>query len=136
MGTQLVTVVRKDLNMSKGKCSAQVAHAVVSVVLQTLVKHNLQDTLYVKDGFTRVKTDPHRIARWLNEDYKKIVLYVKSEEELLALKTEADKRHWVNAYIIDNGLTMFDGVPTATCIAFEPMEKELIDIITGGLPLL
>ena len=41
----------------------------------------------------------------------------------------------ISAVICDAGLTEFDGNPTLTCLASEPIARELIDPITGSLPL-
>ena len=40
------------------------------------------------------------------------------------------------ALIQDSGLTEFKGIPTYTCCAIGPAKEELIDEITGDLPLL
>ena len=39
------------------------------------------------------------------------------------------------ALILDAGFTEFHGQPTYTALAFEPLEAERADELTGGLPL-
>ena len=68
--------------------------------------------------------------------FKKIVVYVNSEGELMALAhaAQAHKLPW--KLITDAGDTEFNGVPTVTCIAIGPDYSDKIDEITGSLPLL
>jgi PTH2 family peptidyl-tRNA hydrolase len=111
-----VIVMRKDLNMRKGKMIAQGAHAVLKVFLNS--------------SFTSSTKE------WLNSGQTKICVSVDSEEELLA-KYEAAKSAGLNAALIqDAGHTEFNGVPTYTCIAIGPGESSEIDKITGDLKLL
>jgi len=76
------------------------------------------------------------LNKWLTNSFTKIVCYVESEEEILELKRKADELGILNRVITDNGMTEFHGVPTITCIGFEPCESEVIDKITGNLKLL
>ncbi len=65
----------------------------------------------------------------------KICVYVDSEEELLALDQKAREADVTTALILDAGFTEFHGQPTYTALAFEPLEAERADELTGGLPL-
>ncbi len=114
---KLVVVVRTDLNMGKGKICAQVAHAAVECVLETL------------------KRNPEKVEKWRNEGAKKIVLKVKSEKELIKIYERAKKEGLVTVLIKDAGLTQ---IPpgTITCVGIGPDEDEKIDKITGHLKLL
>ena len=58
-----------------------------------------------------------------------------SQEELLDLDRRAKEMGIISALILDAGRTEFHDVPTYTCLAFEPMEAEKADVLTGKLPL-
>ena len=119
-----VIVMRKDLNMRKGKIAAQAGHAVLGAVFTRL--YQLEEfTWNIENENIVFKGDPI-LEEWFNESYTKICLYVNSEEELLELKNKADKLGIV---------AKFNGVPTYTCLAFEPLPSEKIDVLTGNLPL-
>ena len=130
MNNKQVIVVRKDLNMRKGKMVAQGAHASMAAVLKG-------------GGTTTINGVKHfcipldqSMDEWLNGAFKKICVYVNSEAELLAVHQKALDAGLHCALIRDSGLTEFGGVPTYTTCAIGPNEAELIDPITGGLPLL
>jgi len=108
-----VILVRKDLKLSKGKLSAQCAHASVEAVL---------------------RSDKEKVNEWRIFS-KKVILKVKDEKELLEFKRLADKSKLVNALIKDAGLTE---IPpgTITCLAIGPDEDKKIDKITGKLKIL
>ena len=108
-----VILVRKDLKLSKGKLSAQCAHASVEAVL---------------------KSNKEKISEW-RKFSKKVILKVKDEKELLEFKRLAEKERLVNALIKDAGLTE---IPpnTITCLAIGPDEDKKIDKITGKLKIL
>ena len=81
-----VILVRKDIDMPKGKLAAQVAHASVEAV------H---------------KTDKVKLQKWRSEGSKKIVLKVKDLLELLNYKQKALKAKLKTALIKEAGLTYF-----------------------------
>ena len=86
--------------------------------------------------FSETDNEGKFLEQWFSKDYKKVVLYVNSEEELMSLKTIADNLGIICSVITDNGLTEFHGIPTKTCLAFEPLPEERINEITGHLPLI
>ena len=142
MDIKQVIVMRKDLNMRKGKMIAQGAHAALKAVLE-----NIDDPI---------------VKEWYNGTQKKICVSVDSEKELLELHTQAsksDKFYLTNttqklegdklamnteyipvkipcSLILDSGLTEFGGVPTYTCCAIGPSNSDIIDIFTRELALL
>ncbi len=126
-----VIVVRKDLNMRKGKLAAQVAHA------QTLMLISLIDEGFPAHNAIGVTISPSRTEwDWIRGSYPKIVVGVDSEEELQLSITKATEAN-VNVYcVIDEGRTEFGGKSTLTCAAFGPDEAEKIDAITGKMSLL
>ena len=122
-----VIVVRKDLNMRKGKIAAQVAHAAMKFIFDNN-RSERADQLLVDLSKEE--------AIWANGAFAKIVAYVESEDALRDLMLKAQIKS-VQCYpIIDAGRTEFNGVPTLTCAAFGPDDVDEIDEITGHLPLL
>ena len=117
-----VIVMRKDLNMRKGKMVAQGCHASVKAVLDSGNLNNLQPKSAIK--------------HWFENGVAKICLGVDSEKELLEIYNKAKAAKLVCALITDAGLTEFDGVPTKTCCAIGPEWSDEIDRITGHLKLL
>ena len=115
---KMVIVVRKDLNMSIGKTSAQVAHAALGAYKLSL------------------KNSSDKVANWENfSGQAKIVLGVGNEKELLEIKEKADKNGLITCLIHDAGRTEVSP-NTATCCAIGPDTIQKIDEITGKLKLL
>ncbi len=113
----MVVAVRRDLDMGKGKIAVQVGHATVTVSEETKRRR------------------PDWWREWFNEGQCKVVVKVNSESDLLELRKKATDLGLASAIIQDRGLTQV--VPgTATCIGIGPAPTELIDKITGDLPLL
>jgi PTH2 family peptidyl-tRNA hydrolase len=119
-------VLRKDLNMRKGKMVAQGAHASLRAILQ----------LGRRDGENFVVPLDERLEPWLLGRFKKICVSVSSEAELLRLHQEAKAAGLITALIQDAGLTEFGGIPTYTALAVGPDTEDRVDLITGALPLL
>jgi peptidyl-tRNA hydrolase len=72
---------------------------------------------------------------WLNGEYRKVVLQVDSEAELVALRDAAD-REGLEAYLVtDMGATEFHGVPTITALAIGPAWSDRVDLVTKHLKL-
>lgn len=124
-----VIVIRKDLNMRKGKLASQAAHASMAVILNRGgVKHPESDKLVI-DMTPDMKT-------WLTGLFTKICVGVNDEEELLDIHDKAVLSGLPCALIQDAGLTEFDGEPTFTAVAIGPAKSEDIDKITSHLKLL
>ena len=119
-------VLRKDLNMRKGKMVAQGAHASLRAILK----------LGSSDGNNFVIPLDDRLAPWLLGRFKKICVSVSSEAELLAVHEKARALGLITALIRDAGLTEFGGVPTYTAVAVGPDREDRVDEVTGTLPLL
>jgi len=117
---KLVIVVRKDLNLRKGKWMAQGGHASLMWLINRL------DRL--------ISLEPTVEASWLYGRQKKIVLQVPGEAELLELLNQCHAAG-VSAYkVVDAGLTELPG-PTFTCLAIGPDYPDRIDPITKHLQL-
>ena len=111
-----IIILRKDLGMRKGKMIAQGAHASLGAYLK-FSKHP-----WVKE--------------WLAGPFKKIVVSVDSEDELLELYHQAQELDIPRDLIRDSGLTEFHGVETYTAVALGPAPDDVLDPITGELKLL
>ncbi|MGN0176633.1 MAG: aminoacyl-tRNA hydrolase [Methanobrevibacter sp.] len=109
-----VIIVRTDLKMGKGKIAAQCCHGSIG---------------------SYKKASPDKIKKWENEAYAKVVLKVKTLDELTELKKLADINKVPNYLVVDAGRTQ---IPTSsvTVLALGPDEDEIIDKITGDLKLL
>ena len=118
MDTKQVIVLRKDLNMRKGKMIAQGAHACLGACKRAKV------------------VDPEALAAWENDGQTKIAVSVNSEQELLDIFNNAAAMGIPAAIITAQGRTEFAGVPTRTAVAIGPAEASKIDQITRQLPLL
>ena len=132
METKQVIVVRRDLNMGKGKIAAQVAHASMAFLTRNYQHRESYN------GITSILTCMLREveSRWLSGSFSKIVVSVDSEKELLDLMIRAEEEGISVYEIIDSGKTEFHGKATLTCAAFGPDLSEKLDTITGNLKLM
>lgn len=119
--TKQILVIRKDLNMRKGKMIAQGSHASIAFLTRRLQN---------KENLTEVQKE------WLNNSFTKICVSVDSEQELLEIAEKAKMANVECHVITDNGTTEFNGVPTKTCLALGPDKAEILDKISGHLKLL
>ena len=131
-----ILVVRKDLQMRKGKIAAQCAHASTKVLLDYSSKDHSEFITPNVASFTILCAQGTALYSWLHESFAKICVYVTSEEELLALEQKARAAGIMSAMITDAGRTEFHGVPTKTVLAIGPAWVDEINPITGHLPLL
>lgn len=130
--TKQVIVIRKDLNMRKGKIAAQAGHACMAFLTKDAAWNC---------GFLNVNSDciyahRHEIYHWLENSFRKICVYVNNKEELLEIHQKALDAKLISNLITDNGATEFNGVPTMTCCAIGPAWDFKFKDITDHLPLL
>ena len=78
----------------------------------------------------------HDERSWIDGKFTKIVVGVRTEEELLSLHKKCEEAGILCCLIQDAGDTEFGGVPTHTALGIGPAKSEDVDIITGSLPLL
>jgi PTH2 family peptidyl-tRNA hydrolase len=133
-------VMRRDLRMRKGKIAAQAGHACVEATLMALAREGRLDQVRVAPSGGWVYLDegdmePTPLADWFDAGVAKVCVYVDSEEALLELAAQGREQGFLCALVRDAGLTEFHGESTYTCLAFEPLPANLIDPITGNLPL-
>jgi PTH2 family peptidyl-tRNA hydrolase len=124
--TKQVIVMRKDLNMRKGKIAAQAGHACMAFITKNII------SWLVRFLLGREQESAH----WLQHSFRKICVSVDSEEELEAIHQKALDKGLISHMITDNGTTEFNGVPTKTCLAIGPHWDEKFDGVTDKLPLL
>jgi len=114
---KLVVAVRRDLEMGKGKIAVQFGHAAISSA----------------ENAKRVR--PEWWNEWIGSGQCKVAVKVNTEGDLYKLNEEAQELGLPSAVIRDSGLTQL-APGTATCVGIGPAPDELIDKITGELPLL
>lgn len=105
-------VVRKDLKMGCGKISAQCCHASVRCYSNSTYGERIN---------------------WIDE--KKVILKVKSEEELFEIVDKCIEKDLNYMVIRDAGNTQVEA-GTPTCVGIGPHDEETIDEIVGKLKLL
>ena len=134
MNTKQVIVIRKDLNMRKGKIATQACHASMKVFFDRMTKDfsNLDGKEVASYYFEATQ----EMEEWIDDIFTKICVSVDSEQELLDIYEKAKAEGLSTSLIEDIGLTEFNGVKTKTCIAIGPDLNEKIDLITGHLKLL
>jgi peptidyl-tRNA hydrolase, PTH2 family len=132
MGVKQVIVIRKDLNMRKGKMCSQAAHASIAIFFNRFKKVDENNYLISSDA----NWDWEAVRQWIEGAFTKITLSCNSEEELLELYNKAKEAKLPVSIIYDNGNTEFHGVKTLTAIAIGPDYSDKIDKITGDLSLL
>jgi PTH2 family peptidyl-tRNA hydrolase len=114
---KMVIVTRSDLPLSAGKLAAQVSHAAVDCTL--LTKKNKSEWF----------------SKWQREGAKKVVVKVDCLDEFFSLKEKAEKLGICTSIISDAGHTEIpEG--TQTVLGIGPAPSNLIDQVTGELPLL
>jgi PTH2 family peptidyl-tRNA hydrolase len=114
---KMVIVTRSDLKLSPGKLAAQVAHAAVACALDTK------------------KNNSKWFRCWQKEGAKKAILKVNSEKDFYPLKKKAEELKIIAYIISDAGHTEIpEG--TKTVLGIGPAPKNIIDQVTGDLPLL
>jgi PTH2 family peptidyl-tRNA hydrolase len=133
-----ILIVRKDLNMRKGKIAAQCAHASLGAILKNSTTEYIHSELSCHSLMKRIITydSESSMASWLNHSFTKICVYVNSEEELLQIQSQAISAGILNCLITDSGKTEFNNIPTNTVLALGPAWSTDIDPITKHLPLL
>ena len=114
MPYKLVILVREDLNLPKGKLSAQVGHASVDCAL---------------------KSDKKIVDLWKKEGGKKVVLKVNGEKELFKYKEMSEDFGLKTALITDAGHTVVEP-GTITCLGIGPDGEEKIDKVSGKLKMM
>lgn len=137
METKQVIVVRKDLNMRRGKEIAQGAHASLAVFFDMMRQQNggSVDSKNGKKYECSFQHTSEAMHEWMTNGFTKITLTVDSELALLDIYNRAKQAGLPCSLIKDSGKTEFNGVPTLTTVAIGPAQSSEIDKITGNLKL-
>ena len=117
-----VLVLRKDLNLSKGRLVTQGAHASVAFLTHLVRGYNGESLLLSKAE-----------KEWVYGTFFKVCVGVNDEKELLDIGYNAVAKGLSVKYIEETG--GFDK-PTLTCLAIGPDYSSVIDPITKHLKLL
>jgi PTH2 family peptidyl-tRNA hydrolase len=112
-----VIVVRKDIEMGRGKLAAQVAHASILAV---------EKARSTRDNWFNL---------WFKTGQAKVVLKAENLAELIELEDHARTIGLPAVHVQDSGLTQIPS-GTITCIGIGPGPVELIDKVTSYLKLL
>lgn len=107
-------IIRKDLNLPKGKLAAQAAHASIEA--------------FIKANETNQK-------KWLQQGQKKVVLKVENEKELILIFQKAKDNQLPTSLITDAGKTVV-APGTKTAVGIGPDTEENIDLICKDLKML
>ena len=127
-----VIVMRKDLKMNRGKIAAQASHACMKIFFDRISK-----VLINEDGSADITIHINKeMEQWREGPFTKTCLQVHSEEELIEIYNKAKEKDLPVALITDSGQTTFHNMPTNTCIAIGPANRDKIDEITGHLKLM
>ena len=117
MAFKQVIIVRRDVTMGTWKIAAQVAHAAVM-------------------GAEKVKASRRDwFNSWFAAGQAKVVVKVKSVEELMKVRNRAEELYLPVVQVQDSGLTQIPA-GTITCIGIGPAPSELVDKVTLELKLL
>ena len=109
-----VIILRKDLDMGKGKLIAHAIHAAIGSIRQI---------------------DDNIVEKWEAEGSKKIVLKAKNLQEIKEVESKLKKVNIPYFLVKDAGLTQLKP-GTVTALGIGPIEEKKIDKITEKLKLL
>ena len=111
-----------------GKYVAQGCHASVGALFSigTISEDGKSFSIPLTNSF---------IKDWVTGSFKKITVYVESDADLVEIYNQAKSLGLPAAIIKDAGLTEFKGEPTLTAVGIGPDDENLINEITGHLPL-
>lgn len=114
---KMAILVRKDIEMSKGKIAAQCCHACLGAYQAALKKGHSQ-----------------ALKAWEAQGQPKITLSVRDEQEMLELQNAARSHSLISVDIRDAGHTQV-APGTRTTLAIGPGPSTLINHICGHLKL-
>lgn len=131
MATKQVIVWRQDLpGVPLGKKMAQAGHS-AHLFLTEQIKANYPGAKLKGDDTGRVEIKVTQAEMdWIQGNYRKVVAFVRSEDELMLIYNKAKELNLVVHLVTDDGLTVFDK-PTKTCLSIGPDDEEKIDKVTG-----
>lgn len=133
--TKMVLVVRKDLKMRQGKVAAQCCHGSMAFLTKNMDWLMGDEGVYFETSSFKDQ-ESEQIIHWLKNSFRKICVYVNSEQELDEIHKKALDAGLISHMVVDNGATEFHGVPTKTVLSIGPHFDSKFIGITDHLPLL
>lgn len=132
-----VIVIRRDLNMRRGKEIAQGAHASMMWLTERLDGGKNFCEGYGKDDYRAFSLTSFSEPEWLwvSGNFRKITCQVPSEAALRELVRIAGERGVIAHLVVDSGLTEFGGQETVTALAIGPDWDWRVDQVTADLRL-
>lgn len=114
-----IIIVRKDLIDQYGypKMMVQVAHASTKIFTDRIYEADRYD---MGDYNISITDEQYE---WIQGNYKKIILYVKSEEKLLKIYNDI-KETYRSVLIKDNALTIYPK-PMFTCVGIMGTDEDM-----------
>jgi PTH2 family peptidyl-tRNA hydrolase len=137
VNTKQIIVVRRDLKMKHGKMASQVAHAAMSFLTRegrVGWQADMLNDVFMNDDDS-IDIHSESIRDWLENSFTKVVLGVDSEEELREILSKAEESGVMAHLVVDNGRTVFNNIPTPTCLALGPDWNENLDELVRHLKL-
>lgn len=135
-------VIRKDLNMRKGKLASQAAHASLQSLFSNVVRINRPQTVYSNDPEIKTVVNKYYaipylddVKEWFETGCTKICVSVNDGKELVNIYEQAYNSGLRCVLIKDAGRTEFKEA-TLTAVGIGPDLSDEIDKITGKLLLL
>lgn len=137
MSVKQVIVIRKDLNMRRGKEVAQGSHGSCMWMANRWRAYNAMPWwkrwwYFFRHGSLKLSQAERE---WLVGRFTKVVLQVNSEDELLQVFYKAKEKGLLACLVTDSGATEFNGVPTNTVVAIGPNNEEDFVGVTDSLKL-
>lgn len=125
---KMIILVRDDLVMPVGKLGAQLAHAPFLLFQQNskFVSFEHQEHMMIPVSSIELQ--------WLQGHYPKVLLAVKSEQQLLSTIEKAKAAGLNATAVLDQGRTIFSE-PTWTVGVIAPAMPDVLKPITGRLRL-
>ncbi|KAF8097029.1 hypothetical protein N665_0296s0012 [Sinapis alba] len=114
---KMVLVVRQDLKMRTGKIASQCAHAATGMYAELM------------------NSDRYRLRQWEECGQPKIAVTCKNQQEMNKIAEAAESVGLPTFVVTDAGRTEV-AAGSRTVLAVGPGPKQLVDSITGKLPLL
>jgi peptidyl-tRNA hydrolase, PTH2 family len=108
-----VIIANRSLALPKGKLAAQVAHAAVGAFVSASAQAQLA---------------------WFQVGMPKIVVYAADADALIQLEARAHERQIPACLVHDAGRTVIPA-GTITCLGLGPAPPDVLDPLTGDLPL-
>jgi PTH2 family peptidyl-tRNA hydrolase len=121
--SKMIIIVRKDLNLRKGKFASQIANATLQFVIENNESQR-RDELHVK-------MSPEETL-WLYESMPRAIALIDTEEALKDLILKAEF-HSIPVYPVYDTQVTPEKEKTLTCAAFGPIEGDDLSSILGKL---